>query len=343
MGQNSKIQWTHHTFNPWRGCTKVSPGCQHCYAETLSKRNSSVLGEWGPQGKRIVAAESMWREPVKWNRQAQLALAAYEANHEEWLRMGKGDAHEPVKPERPRVFCASLADVFEGPETMPAESVPVLTLARKRLGKLITDTPCLDWLLLTKRPENVLKLSRDMWIRFDDSLPLPPNVWLGVSVEDQQRADERIPLLLQTPAAVRFLSVEPLLGPVDLERWLLPSCRSCGGTPTATKDCYCGDNATPELKLHWCIVGGESGHHARPCDLAWIRSLVQQCKAAGVACFVKQLGANYADPPNGICGAGTHWPFDVLPSGPTYRLKDPKGGEIDEFPPDLRIRELPHV
>lgn len=165
MGQDSKIEWTHHTFNPWRGCTKVSDGCKHCYAETMSKRNPSVLGVWGPRGRRVVAAESYWRQPLAWNCDAEQA------------------------GERRRVFCASLADVFEGPETMPAESWPVVEAARARLWRLIEVTPWLDWLLLTKRPVNAAQNSYvpiTWWERW------PDNVWIGTSVENQAAADERI-------------------------------------------------------------------------------------------------------------------------------------------------------
>ena len=250
MGVDTKIEWCHHTFNPWRGCTKVSLGCKHCYAEALSGRNPKLLGKWGPDGTRIIASESYWRQPKIWNRDADRA------------------------GERRQVFCASLADVFE--------DRPELEAPRSRLRWLMFDTVQLDWLLLTKRPEFARQ-----WI---DSNLMPRNYWVGVSVEDQQRADERIPILLQTPAPVRFLSVEPLLGPVDFRKWL-PS-------------------------VNWVIIGGESGPYARPCNIAWIRSVVRQCQDASVAVFVKQLGSH-------------------------LKLKDKKGGDLSEFPLDLQIREFP--
>lgn len=266
------IEWTDYTFNPWRGCTKISPGCANCYAEKLGKRNPAVLGEWGPSGRRVVAAESYWRLPLKWDREAAEA------------------------GERRKVFCASLADVFDdwpgqlghssgGEIVMWARlndgqwcagvvcDTPMLyrqlTLddARIRLWRLIDETPNLDWLLLTKRPQN-----------FRDMLPWPgwprKNVWLGVSVEDQARADERIPELLATPAAVRFLSCEPLLGPINLVRWLTP---------------FHGLHAQHN-GIDWVIVGGESGPQARPMHPAWALSLRDQCQAAGMAFFFKQFG-----------------------------------------------------
>ena len=249
MAENSAIEWTDHTFNPWRGCQKVSPGCENCYAETLSHRNPGVLGEWGPPHatERPIAAESYWRKPLAWNRQAEAA-------------------------GRPaRVFVASLADVFE--------DAPQVVDARARLFDLMADTPWLTWLVLTKRPENVRGLTP--WTRWGDSWPV--NVWLGTSVEDQQRADERIPALLDTPAAVRFLSCEPLLGPVTLERWL-------GYNDPADDGAYV-PRAAADQRIRWVIVGGESGPRARPMHPAWARTLRDQCTDAGVPFLFKQWGA----------------------------------------------------
>jgi protein gp37 len=235
--QNSKIEWTDHTFNPWWGCQRVSPGCEHCYAETLAHRYNFKV--WGPAKttNRRMMSENYWKQPARWNKAAEAAGT------------------------RPRVFCASMADVFE--EHAEVEE------ARERLRELIDDTPNLDWLLLTKRPENVMFMVGD-WAY--THVGIPRNVWIGTSVEDQKRADERIPHLLKIPAKVRFLSCEPLLGPVDLgnvrgyPRWLVMD------------------------KLHWVIVGGESGPGARPMSADWARSLRDQCNAAGVAFHFKQWG-----------------------------------------------------
>lgn len=265
--KDTKIEWAHHTFNPWRGCTKVSEGCRNCYADAFSSRNPKVLGVWGPNGTRVVAADAAWKEPLKWDRAAKAA------------------------GERHRVFCASLADVFEGPDTMPAESWDAVTQARKRLGKLILDTPNLTWMLLTKRPQNILPISADMWVRFGGpTTPLPDNVWIGVSVENQQAANERIPHLLKVPARVRFLSCEPLLGPVELDEWL-PACCERGdreGSPCPV--CIEDGRKYEHPGIHWVIVGGESGPNARPMHPDWARSLRDQCQAAGVAFFMKQMG-----------------------------------------------------
>jgi protein gp37 len=279
MAQNSNIEWTHHTFNPWRGCTKVSQGCKHCYAETLSKRNPAALGQWGPKGQRVIAAESYWAQPLKWDKAAKVA------------------------GERHRVFCASMADVFEGPESMPAESWPLVEAARARLFNLILDTPHLDWLLLTKRPQKIKpQLQAIQVLKYDnvwDHL-WPhhfPNVWIGTSVENQATADERIPHLLSVPAKVRFLSMEPLLSSVDLSSLRFGRGYDCTPGPTESYDplgnIYEGDEVigiSCEPGIHWVIVGGESGANARPMHPQWVRSLRDQCNGADVPFFFKQWG-----------------------------------------------------
>jgi protein gp37 len=258
MGENSKIEWCHHTMNPWRGCTKLSAGCKNCYALTMSKRNPGTLGIWGPRGTRVIAAESYWKLPIKWNKDAEAA------------------------GERRRVFCASLADVFEGNETMPKDSWAPVAAARSRLFDLIDVTPHLDWLLLTKRPHNVKPMLIEAGRSFQD---LPPNVWIGTSVENQQTADERIPHLLSIPAHVRFLSCEPLLGPLDLTRYLSGGYVSMQGGKLMPMN-------VPLKDLHWVIAGGESGNgkDIRPMHPDWARSLRDQCVAAGVAFHFKQWG-----------------------------------------------------
>jgi protein gp37 len=242
--QNSKIEWTDHTFNPWWGCQRVSPGCEHCYAETLAKRYGHNV--WGPAKttERRRMSDNYWKQPVKWNEAARQA--------------GK----------RARVFCASMADVFE--------DHPEVRQWRDWLMTLISNTAWLDWLLLTKRPENVLRLAP-----FDWRYGFPPNVWIGTSVEDQRRADERIPVLLQIPARVRFLSCEPLLGPVVL--------RDAWRYPMFAKDDL--RYQRPDGRgVDWVIVGGESGHGARPMHPDWARALRDQCTEVGVNFFFKQWG-----------------------------------------------------
>ena len=240
MAKNSNIEWTDHTFNPWIGCHKVSDGCKNCYAEEMmDKRYGNA--KWGVQGTRQRTTANYWKQPLSWNRKAE----------------AEGSRH--------RVFCASLADVMEDREGLGS--------IRQDLFRLIEATPNLDWLLLTKWPENYLRFLPDAWL----SSP-QPNVWLGTSIENQATADERIPHLIRTPAVVRFVSAEPLLGEINLGL--------CGVVPATILPKY-----TPVYSvIHWVIVGGESGRKARPMHPRWVRSLQEQCTDAGVAFFFKQWG-----------------------------------------------------
>lgn len=344
MGEETKIEWTDHSWSPWRGCTKVSPGCANCYAETLSKRNPAVLGQWGKGKPRVMAKN--WGDPVRWNKAGHVCGECGKTTHGGTCFHGqcKGTTH------RPTIF-PSLCDWLD-------DDVPVEWLAR--FLNLIHDTPNLTWLLLTKRPENWEKRLRDVCVYFQ-GLPgdwtqapawqfanrwcphngvhrfAPPlNVWVGTSVEDQTRADERIPALLSIPAAGRFLSVEPLLGPVDLAyqggSMLHGVCTMC--VPFNCELHGSGEllrNAPCNQKIHWVIIGGESGPGARPCNVEWIRSLVRQCKDASVPCFVKQLGGMSVMPSNveGISG-----PVPLF-------VKHRKGGDPTEWPEDLQWREFP--
>lgn len=279
MGEKTGIQWTDHTFNPWWGCEKVSPACKHCYAETFSTRLGLPL--WGgADTARRMASEKTWSEPVRWNRAAE--------------KTG----------ERKRVFCASMADVFEDRADLAAP--------RARLFRLVAETPWLDWLLLTKRPEHAYRLwhlaALHAWDGGGPDVPAwGPNVWLGTTVEDQQQADKRIPHLLAIPAAVRFLSVEPMLGAMDMQVIL----SSLG-------------SRYPRSEIDWIIVGGESGPRARHFDLDAARRVVADCKSAGVAVFVKQMGERWARE------TGTHG-------------QDAHGGTPELWPEDLRVREMPTV
>lgn len=234
--QNSKIEWCDHTFNPWWGCQKVSPGCEKCYALTLSHRYGHNV--WGPAKttERREMSANYWKQPIKWNDAARKA------------------------GQRARVFCASMADVFE--------DHPQVEVSRRRLFALIGQTPHLDWLLLTKRPENMTRMAPASW-----GNGWPENIIAMTSVEDQRRADERIPKLLKVPARRRGLSCEPLLEAIDLATWFWSA---------MTDDRRCA--------IHWVIAGGESGHGARPMHPDWARSLRDQCAAAGIPYFFKQWG-----------------------------------------------------
>lgn len=309
MGKNSAIEWTDHTFNPWIGCTKVSQGCKHCYAETLmDKRYGRV--KWGPAGTRSRTSEANWKKPFKWNRQAE------------------------EEGRRYRVFCASLADVFE-------DNPQVEEWREELLCGVIEQTPHLEWLLLTKRPENVLGMVPGNWLIEPGTLsvlPLkegwPENVRIGTSASTQEALEERVSHLLQIPSP-NLLSLEPLLERVNLWRFA-PTDEGFGtlydyrGTYPFYQAMGWPDKPIVRQKgIDWVIVGGESGHTARPMDVRWARDIVRQCRDAGVPVFVKQLGANPL------------WVYS--PEGRGYQLKDKKGGDMSEWPEDLQVREFPAV
>lgn len=228
MGKNSGISWTNHTFNPWWGCQRVSPGCQHCYAETLDARWYDGVHWGGKDTQRKEMKPAYWDQVAQWNKEAK-------------------DSETPTT-----VFCASMADVFEDrPELFPL---------RKKLFKTIIDSPSLTWLLLTKRPENVERLIPLDWM----CESFPRNVWLGVSVESQgyvSRVMSIAHLLVK-----RFVSVEPMLGPVTFAQ-ALPF-------------------------IHWVICGGESGAGYREMELSWVYDLLNECRRIKIPFFMKQMGGH---------------------------------------------------
>lgn len=257
MGRNTKIEWTDHTFNAWYGCTKVSAACKNCYAV----RSAARLGvQWGDGAPRRIASERMWEQPRIWNRSA-----------------GR-------KNTRHRVFCSSLSDVFEDRDE--------LVEPRMRLVRLILETPHLDWLLLTKRPENIDRF----WPSFQSRLPeprFPNNVWLGTTVEDQKTADERIPQLLKLDASVHFLSCEPLLESVDLSHWVgMVLAAEDGRWLKAGHPDIASTPGTWNYGIDWVIAGGESGPGSRPMHPDWARRIRDQCVEATspVPFFFKQWG-----------------------------------------------------
>ncbi len=285
MGENTKIEWAHHTFNPWYGCQKVSPACDHCYAEGWAKRSGLV--EWGPGTERRRSSHANWRKPLAWNAEAE--------------RLGV----------RYRVFCASLADWLDN-------AVPIAWPAD--LLSLIRDTPNLDWLMPTKRIGNFcfrLEQARDYiqenWPAIDasplcqwidnwlDGSDVPEHVFLGITVCDQEEANRDIHKLLAAPAAKRFLSIEPLLGPVDLRNIEHPNYNiavdALGGVDSRGDGGLTND-IQPGPVIDWVIVGGESGPHARPMHPEWVRSLRDQCVETGVPFFFKQWG-EWVDCDNG--------------------------------------------
>lgn len=249
MSAKTKIEWCDSTFNPVIGCTKISPACDRCYAEVSTPARAMKI-TWGAGQARHRTAPSTWAQPIAWDKA-----------HDKFFA---------VHGRRRRVFCASLADVFDN-QWDPQW--------RADLFELIEKTPNLDWLLLTKRIGNVGNM---LPVPFDFDR-LYPNVWLGATVVNQEEGDRDIPKLLTTPARVRFLSCEPLLGPLSLTHYLRENNWRADGSVTTR-------GIVPGTKLDWVIAGGESGPGARPSHPDWYRSLRDQCAAAGVPFLFKQWG-----------------------------------------------------
>lgn len=306
------ISWTDETLNFLAGCSKISAGCRNCYAISMAHRLPAMAKALAAQGKatgRLAAYEGLTREAaggIDWTGEVHFIPEALE---------------QPFKWKKPRkIFVNSMSDCFHS-EVKDEWLLQFFAVAEK--------TPQHIYQILTKRPQRMLDFFESM------EMTPPDNVWLGVTVENQQTADERIPLLLQTPAAVRFLSCEPLLESLDIGEAIATAfCTKCHASfddgdwneERELEECpTCGQSSimdyqftTHSNKINWVIIGGESSPGARPCNADWIRSLVQQCKAAGVAAWVKQMGSKTSLP--GITG---------------------KGADPSEWPEDLRVQEFP--
>jgi len=308
MGKTS-IEWTDHSWPIVNGCRRVSRGCEACYAERLAGTRLSRTPKY--QGLTAIG-----KNGPRWTGEARLWVPHLEL---------------PLKIRKPsRIFVADMGDLFY--ERVPDETIAavfgVMAACPQHTFQVLTKRPARmrAWFDLLARgpshPREIIGAHTQNLIDIDvpgGGWPLP-NVWLGVSAEDQATADERIPLLLQTPAAVRFISAEPLLGPIDLRRYVGPSVPA---------------------RLSWVIVGGESGPGARPFDVGWARLMVAQCRDAAVACFVKQLGAR----PIGDARDAINYQTQGSHQGERwwFGLADRKGGDPAEWPNDLRVRQFPAV
>ncbi|WP_055477641.1 DUF5131 family protein [Sphaerimonospora mesophila] len=275
MSTKTSIEWTDQTWNPTTGCDRISAGCDHCYALPMAKRLKSMgSAKYQNDGDPRTSGPGFG------------------------LTLHPDTLNEPFTWARPRkVFVNSMSDLLHA--RVPLDFV-------RRVFEVIEATPQHTYQVLTKRAARLPKIAH--------KLPWPPNLWMGVSAENQEQADARIPALLETPAAVRWVSAEPLLGPVVLrDDWV-------GADP------YRRD----EPSLSWIVVGGESGSGARPLDLEWVRSIREQCQDAGVPVFVKQMGAV--------------WASDVVVGGRSVAAQgDRKGGDWSFWPADLRVREYPQL
>lgn len=338
MSANSAIEWTDHTFNSWTGCTKVSPGCDGCYAEAWSKRAGPKVGKWGPGMPRVRTTPANWRTPLRWNatpfwqcsccgwRGVEVDMPIRDDGFGAWAACPACHAGA-FQAARARVFCASLADVFDN---------AVDPSWRSDLFDLIRSTPNLDWLLLTKRIGNAFGM-----LPMDFNAERYPNVWLGATVVNQAEADRDIPKLLAVNARVRFLSMEPLLGPVDLVKARAIWSDMNGHIEPGFQQ--------PGRHVSWVIVGGESGPGARPMHPDSARDLRDQCQAAGVPFFFKQWG-EWVEPD-----------IDGMPVRLTAREGDPEFydaaskvdgflsadghfvSEVDDIEPDVRYLGMKRV
>lgn len=321
MANNSKIQWTESTWNPLAGCDPVSAGCRLCYAATMSYRLEAMGQEKYTGITKIVGNRKVFNGTLTFD---YVAL------------------YKPISKKKPTMyFVNSMSDLFH--KDVPVEFID-------KVYAVMALTPQHTYQVLTKRPErmaeyfampdtldrictaaNWMRASRGlMHLKCEYKMPWP-NVWHGTSTEDQKNADERIPHLLSVPSAVRFISYEPALGPISFEKWLYITAPSTAGPwydyTGKIKECtgYGGQafQSKPSNYIHQIIIGGESGAGSRPFDLRWAFDIVEECESAGVACFVKQMGAN------------------PVYQGESLKLKDRKGGDMSEWPEALRVRQFP--
>lgn len=363
MGESSKIEWTDATWNPTRGCSRVSPGCDNCYAMRQAHRQNTPGGAY--EGLTVLRPQTASRPGVDWSGRVRLVP--------EQLAL-------PLRWRKPRrIFVDSMSDLFH-PSLSDEEIAAVFgVMAAAHWHKFQVLTKRIDrahtWFDaipgwgcrgLTDIGDMVQEFARGAGAKVASHYgvtgwPLP-NVWLGVSAENQQTANERIPHLLKCPAAVRFVSAEPLLGPLDLRHLDADAAghEYCQVDALTGRQTDMGRPCPDVHRIHWVIVGGESGAGARPCHVDWIRSIVRQCAGAGCACFVKQLGANVRDRNDvGFDGEpGDAWDmgarlFDAVEHDPDgvrndyqgapvrVHLSDRKGGDPSEWPANLRVREFP--
>jgi len=358
MAEYTKIEWANNSWSPWIGCSRVHAGCVNCYAEAIAGRFGVT---WGPQGTRRKTSEAYWRKPLAWNRQATCNCGA--------AGLGPGECRvfpslcDPFEewPHPIQHTCgaqlttAGKGDYYPGAVgTLDGLRLATMDDLRRDFFRLIDQTPNLDWLLLTKRPENIMRMWNSDTVSADT---FRPTVHLIYSASDQPTLEAGLPHLLAcrdlTP--VLGLSLEPLLGPIRFSfpyntRECEPGGMSSNDWTALYWDALTGFRATSmcsgidDAKINWVVIGGESGPNARPCNIEWIRSIVRQCREAGVRCFVKQLGSRaYATeiPPNMLLHPESYRLFDR--EGRAFLVtSDRKGSDPSEWPDDLReVRELP--
>lgn len=333
MGKDTGISWADDTFNPWVGCTRVSPGCQNCYAEELDKRFGG--DHWGAGKDRKRTTRANWNKVLRWDDDARKAGT------------------------RRRVFCSSMADWLDS-------AVPAAWLAD--LLSLIASTPNLTWMLLTKRPESWRIRVTDALADMEGCVPhpvgmdlaqawldgdAPANVWVGTTVEDTQRL-KRVPHLARIPVhaeyGIRFLSMEPLLEEVDLDpvlglqpgnMWQECVCAEIDPSDVPCITCECRTLLANRAGVDWVIVGGESGPGAREFRAEWARRIIRSCRGSGVPVFFKQFGDNGSDAENAIASPRVTVPSEY--GSPVRRLRGHHGADPSEWPESMRIQQVPEV
>lgn len=362
MAEHTKISWATHTWSPWIGCSKVASGCTNCYAEAdFAIRRKKVV--WGPKGSRVKTSDAYWKKPLRWN-------AMVDDDREMFRDCCYEGRNDPIliEPHHPKVF-PSLCDPFEDWSGEIVDSSgerldkfdeqwrpATMNDLRCDMFKLIDATPNLDWLLLSKRPENILHMwpivegspyIAEAGAMNDYQLNRRENVWLIYSASDQESLEAGMRYLLKcrTLSPVLGLSLEPLLGPVNLK--LATECdRNCNEYTYAECPGTSGPCIMQRL-VDWVIVGGESGHNARPCALEWIDDIRRQCEAAKVPCFIKQMGSNpvtenaniwHFDRPGRRIGAA--WGHGA--AGCRINFDDSKGSDPSEWTEELRVQEFPN-
>lgn len=371
MADATKIQWADHTWSPWIGCSPVHTGCDNCYARAEWGEKRRKRAEWVVNGTRSKTSEAYWRAPLRWKEGKVFpSLCDPFEDH---------NGSTPVVDHRGLTLWKDhvSGEVFTLGEATRVDmrncTLRYLTLddLRRDFFRLIDATPQLTWILATKRPENI----RRMWPVWDEDAPddLPgqkamlENVWLVYSASDQETLEAGLPHLLacRDLAPVLGVSLEPLVGPVDLRKWLVQNgpahwqCQECGGFQADYGRCLnCGEHGrylsgshaanhrskdrvagwVDRQPLDWIVVGGESGPNARLCNVEWIRDVVRQCQEADVSVFVKQLGTHaapgWAMELAGVFGGNCR-------GGST--LRDKKGGDPSEWSEDLRVRQFPEA
>lgn len=384
MGDRTEISWSDASWNVLRGCSRVSEGCRNCYAQRTAARFDYDGGPY--DGLTRGGGVCRCAQPGAFDQAGRCSECGgtYDGdiNWTGEVRFVPEKLDQPLRWRKPRrIFCNSMSDLFH--EKVTDEQIAaifgVMAACPQHTFQILTKRPerMREWLEWADResafsdgkrdPSGVIHAAafshpglgqagplKAIWESKSKPWPLP-NVMLGVSIEDQATADERIPILLETPAAVRFVSAEPLLGPVDFE---YPKSLYPDGPPMCCHGFECGCRGMPTdpglwrgmsgQRIDWVIIGGESGPNARPCNIEWVRSLARQCREAGVRCHLKQLGAHVLVGPSelglmqGEDGWGNDLDFESERTGFRVKFRDRKGGDMSEWPPDLRgAREFP--